>query len=108
MADGRDFGDGTCGWRIGKFWRGSRLYGAGLCRLAGVIISTHARSAPPGDPSARYPRETPRPGRRAPNLTMLDRLVLGLTTLFGSPHRIPKLSASLKPATLLTVVRKVK
>src|SRR6202521_3033008 len=38
--------------------------------------------------------------QRAPNLTMLDRLVLGLTTLFVSPHRIPKLSASLKPATL--------
>ena len=34
------------------------------------------------------------------NLTMLDRLVLGLTTLFVSPHRIPKLSAILKPATL--------
>jgi putative transposase len=31
---------------------------------------------------------------------MLDRLVLGLTTLFVSPHRIPKLSASLRPATL--------
>ncbi len=38
--------------------------------------------------------------QRAPNLTMLDRLVLGLTTLFVSPRRIPKLSASLKPATL--------
>ena len=34
------------------------------------------------------------------NLTMLDRLVLGLTTLFVSPHRIPKLSAMIKPATL--------
>jgi len=38
---------------------------------------------------------------RAPNLTTLDRLVLGLTTLFMRPHRIAKLSASLKPATLL-------
>src|SRR5580704_41336 len=38
--------------------------------------------------------------QRAPNLTMLDRLVLGLTTLFVSPHRIPKLSAILEPATL--------
>ena len=38
--------------------------------------------------------------QRAPNLTMLDRLVLGLTTLFVSPHRIPKLSAILRPATL--------
>jgi hypothetical protein len=37
---------------------------------------------------------------QAPNLTMLDRFVLGLTTLFLSPHRIPKLSAILKPATL--------
>ena len=38
--------------------------------------------------------------QRAPNLTMLDRLVLGLTTLFLSPHRIPRLSVSIRPATL--------
>jgi hypothetical protein len=37
--------------------------------------------------------------RRAPNLTTLDRFMLGLTTLFLSPHRIPKLSAIFKPAT---------
>lgn len=37
---------------------------------------------------------------RAPNLTTLDRFVLGLTTLFVSPQRIPKLAAILKPATL--------
>lgn len=37
---------------------------------------------------------------RAPNLTALDRFVLGLTTLFLSPHRILKLSAILKPTTL--------
>src|ERR1700737_2797169 len=34
--------------------------------------------------------------QRAPNLTTLDRLVLGLTTLFVSPHRIPKLSSQLR------------
>jgi transposase InsO family protein len=38
---------------------------------------------------------------RAPNLTTLDRLVLGLTTLFVSPRRIAKLGALVKPATLL-------
>lgn len=38
--------------------------------------------------------------QRAPNLTTLDRLVLGLTTLFVSPRRIPKLGALIKPATL--------
>ena len=38
--------------------------------------------------------------QRAPNLTTLDRLVLGLTTLFMRPHRIPKLSVIDKPATL--------
>jgi putative transposase len=37
----------------------------------------------------------------APNLTTLDRLVLGLTALFMRPHRIPKLSVIVKPATLL-------
>jgi putative transposase len=37
---------------------------------------------------------------RASNLTTLDRFVLGLTTLFISPHRIPKVAAILKPATL--------
>jgi len=38
---------------------------------------------------------------RAPNLTTLDRVALGLTTLFVSPRRIPKLGALIKPATLL-------
>jgi putative transposase len=38
---------------------------------------------------------------RAPNLTTLDRVVLGLTTLFVSTRRIPKLGALVKPATLL-------
>jgi len=38
--------------------------------------------------------------RRAPNLTSLDRFVLGLITMFIRPHRIPKLSAILKPTTL--------
>jgi putative transposase len=37
--------------------------------------------------------------QRAPNLTSSDRFVLGLTTLFVSPRRIPKLSVILKPAT---------
>jgi len=37
---------------------------------------------------------------RAPNLTTLDRVVLGLTTLFVSPRRIAKLGALIKPATL--------
>src|SRR6266568_7548610 len=39
--------------------------------------------------------------QRAPNLTSMDRFVLGLTTLFVSPRRIPKLGALIKPATLL-------
>jgi hypothetical protein len=39
--------------------------------------------------------------QRAPNLNTLDRFVLGLTALFIRPHRIPKLAAILKPATLL-------
>jgi hypothetical protein len=38
--------------------------------------------------------------RRAPNQSALDRFVLGLTTLFVPPHRIPKLGALIKPATL--------
>jgi len=39
--------------------------------------------------------------QRAPNLTSVDRLVLGLATLFVRPHRLPKLGALVKPATLL-------
>ncbi len=37
---------------------------------------------------------------RVPNLTSLDRFVLGLSTLFVSPRRIQKLGALVKPATL--------
>src|SRR6266516_2535205 len=39
--------------------------------------------------------------QRAPNLTTFDRFVLGLTMLFVSPRRIPKLGALINPATLL-------
>ena len=39
--------------------------------------------------------------QRVPNLSALDRFVLGLTTLFVSPQRIPQLGALIKPATLL-------
>ena len=39
--------------------------------------------------------------QRAPNLSALDRFVLGLTTLFVRPQRIPQLGALIKPATLL-------
>ena len=38
--------------------------------------------------------------KRAPNLTTLDRFVLGLTVLFVSPRRIAKLGVLVKPATL--------
>ena len=39
--------------------------------------------------------------QRAPNLTSIDRVVLGLATLFVRPHRLPKLGALVRPATLL-------
>ena len=39
--------------------------------------------------------------QRAPNLSSIDRFVLGLTTLFVGPRRIAKLGALIKPATLL-------
>ena len=39
--------------------------------------------------------------RRAPSLTVRDRVVLGLTTLFVYPRRLAKLGVLVKPATLL-------
>ena len=39
--------------------------------------------------------------QRAPNLSAMDRFVLGLTTLFLSVRRVPKLAVLLRPATLL-------
>ena len=39
--------------------------------------------------------------RRAPNLTVIDRLLLGLWSLFLSPHRIRRAAVILKPSTLL-------
>jgi transposase InsO family protein len=38
---------------------------------------------------------------RAPNLTAFDRVVLGLSTLFVNPRRIPTLGALIRPTTLL-------
>ena len=39
--------------------------------------------------------------QRAPNLTTLDRFLLGLTTLYMSPRRIPKLGVLIQSSTLL-------
>ena len=39
--------------------------------------------------------------QRAPNVTTLDRFVLGLAALFVNPRRFPKLGALIRPATLL-------
>ena len=53
-----------------------------LLRKPQILISNHSR-------------------RRAPNLSPLDSLALGLTTLVMRPHRIPRRSVILKPTTLL-------
>ena len=39
--------------------------------------------------------------RRAPNLSPLERFVLGFCTLFISPSRLPKVAAGVRPSTLL-------
>ena len=39
--------------------------------------------------------------RRAPNLTVIDRLLLGFWSLFLNPHRIQRAAAILRPSTLL-------
>ena len=39
--------------------------------------------------------------RRAPNLTAIDRMVLGFWSLFLSPHRIHRAAVILEPSTLL-------
>ena len=39
--------------------------------------------------------------KRAPNLTVVDRLVLGVSSLFVNPRRFAKLGVLVKPATLL-------
>ncbi len=39
--------------------------------------------------------------RRAPNLTALDRFLLGLWSLFINPRRLPKVAVIIKPSTLL-------
>ncbi len=46
--------------------------------------------------------------RRAPNLTAVDRIVMGLCTLFINPSRIRKVAAALKPTTLLGFHRALK
>ena len=43
--------------------------------------------------------------RRAPNLTTVDRVVLGVAALFISARRIPKLAVVLKPSTLFRLHR---
>ena len=41
-----------------------------------------------------------RPRRRAPNLTTMDRMVMGICSLFMTPGRIHKAAATVSPVTL--------
>ena len=41
--------------------------------------------------------------QRAPNIASVDRFILGLATLFVRSHRLPKLGALVRPATLLKI-----
>ena len=80
-----------------------------LLILATHLLVTFARLLRPGGVRALVAESlmlrhqlliSNRSRQRAPNLTSIDRFTLGLTTLFISPCRIPKLGALIKPATL--------
>ena len=80
-----------------------------LLTLAIHLLVTYAKLLRPGGVRAvaaeslllkHQLRISNRSRQRAPNLTSVDRFVLGLTTLLISPGRIPKLGAFVKPATL--------
>ena len=80
-----------------------------LLILAVHLLVTFAKLARPGGVRAVAAESlllkhqlliTNRSRQRAPNLTSIDRFVLGLTTLFVSPRRIARLGALVKPATL--------
>ena len=47
-----------------------------------------------------------RPRKRAPNLTTVDRLLLGLWSLFVRPSRVPKLAAVVSTAAAGTMRRR--
>ena len=113
---------GSCRWRIRKSYNGSPL-SCGLAEigardnvrvmrelllLAIHLVVTVAKLLRPGGVRAVAAESlalkhqlliSNRSRHRAPNLSSIDRFVLGLTTLFVSRRRIPKLSAILKPAT---------
>src|SRR5258706_10351999 len=81
-----------------------------LVLLAIHLFVTIAKLLPPGgvravaDESLLLKQQllvSNRSRQRAPNLSTLDRFVLGLIALFVSPRRLPKLSAIVKSATLL-------
>ena len=81
----------------------------GLLILAIHLLATAAKLLRPGGARAIAAESlvlkhqlliSNRSRHRAPNLTTLDRVVLGMATLFVSPRRIPKLGALVKPATL--------
>lgn len=112
-----------CGWRIRSMresacavqsFAGQRSWYLRLMRelliLAIHILVTCAKLLGPGGVRAVAAESamlrhqlliSTRSRQRAPNLTSVDRFVLGLTTLFVSPRRIPRLGALIKPSTLL-------
>src|SRR5262252_5333949 len=88
---------------------GTRRYMRDLVILAIHLLVTIAKLLRPGGVRAVAAESlllkhqlliSNRARQRSPNLTPTDRFVLGLTTLFVSRRRLPKLGALIKPATL--------
>ena len=80
-----------------------------LLILAVHLVVTVAKLLRPGGPRALAAESlllkhqlliSNRSRYRAPNLTTIDRVFLGLATLFLSPRRIRRSGALIKPATL--------
>jgi hypothetical protein len=73
-----------------------------LVTLASLVRPCGARSVAAESLLLKHPLLiTNRSRQRTPNLTTLNRVMHGLTTLFLSPRRIAKLGTLTKPATLL-------
>ncbi len=81
-----------------------------LLILAVDLLATLARLLVPGGARAVIAETSlvkhqllivTRSRRRAPNLTVVDRIVMGLCTLLIAPRRVRRVVVALKPATLL-------
>jgi hypothetical protein len=97
-----------CLWRIPDFRLKSTISTGLILETRFPTLLRHEGSAGTHRPSIDHHRQTPGTRRRAPDLAVQDRFLVGFWSLFPSPRRVQRAAVILQPSPILRFHRLLK